>query len=465
VTDTPLVDRLAALPTLTAVPRTEIEWLAAHAEVRRSEAGTVVFPKGQPLPGLVIILSGRATVYAERAGMTTAIRTVEAGAVTGLLPYSRLNIPAGYAMADEPLELLFVPAADLAEMTRHCYHFTALCVHEMVDRTRLFKADDLRHERLASLGRLAAGLAHELNNPSSAVASSARELDACRVELVAASAALGAAGLSDEQRAVLGVLEAAANQPGEASSPLVCADREEALGRWFEDRGVDAGAAAPLASTAVAVADLEIVAKGLTRPQLSAALRYVSANLTVARLTAEIGSAARRIHSLVDAVKKHTRLDRAPVVEATDVGDGLTETLALVGSKARARKVALELHVQPHLPTVRGVSGELNLVWRHLVDNAIDAVPESGRVDVTAVSENGAVVVRVTDNGSGIAEQDRGRIFEPFFTTKTVGQGAGLGLDVVQSVVKSHSGSIEVRSSPGRTEFQVSLPAVGAGRQ
>jgi signal transduction histidine kinase len=122
------------------------------------------------------------------------------------------------------------------------------------------------------------------------------------------------------------------------------------------------------------------------------------------------------------------------------------------------------LHLQPDLPAVRGVSGELNLVWRHLVDNAIDAVPERGQVAVTAVAENGAVVVKVTDNGAGIAEQDRGRIFEPFFTTKTVGQGAGLGLDVVQSVVKSHSGSIEVRSSPGRTEFQVSLPAVGAGR-
>jgi signal transduction histidine kinase len=329
----------------------------------------------------------------------------------------------------------------------------------------VFKSDDLQREKMASLGLLSAGLAHELNNPSSAVARSAKELTACRKELVAASRDLGAAGLTGHQLAALTALETTAESaPNEPHSPLARGDREDALGQWLDDRGVDAGLAEPLANSAVTVADLDAAAAALTGRQLAVALRYVTANVSASRLTAEIEHAASRIHSLVAAVKKHTHMDRAPVLEAVHLDGNLADTLMLIGSKARAKAVTLELKVEPNLPAVQGVVGELNQVWLNLIDNAIDAAPEAGHVTVAAGRERDSVVVRVIDDGAGIAEGDRDRIFEPFFTTKAVGHGTGLGLDIVQGVVRSHKGSIEVSSQPGRTEFRVCLPIAGSSR-
>jgi signal transduction histidine kinase len=168
------------------------------------------------------------------------------------------------------------------------------------------------------------------------------------------------------------------------------------------------------------------------------------------------------VHALVEAVKKHTHMDRAPEVESIALGEHLAGTLTLVGSKARTRSVQLELSVERDLPDVEGLVGDLNHVWINLVDNAIDAVGEGGRVTVAARREGDAVVVSVTDDGPGIASADQERIFDPFFTTKGVGEGAGLGLHVVRTILEAHKGSVHVASSPGRTCFSVRLPVSGA---
>ena len=464
-----VVDRLAAQPRLAAVPREQLEWLAAHGELRRFDAGEVMFSHKQPPPGLYVVLSGRVSIRAERDGVARVVNEVMAGGISGRLPYSRMSNAAGklapgaipgFSMAEERVEIFLVTGADVRDLTRECYEFTALCVHEMVDRTRLFKSDDLQREKMASLGRLAAGLAHELNNPSSAVARSAKEMDACRLNLALASRELGAAGLAEPQWAALSTLETtAARVPDDRHSPLARSDREDAIEQWLDDHGLDPGLAEGLSAGAITAADLDAVAAALSGPQLPVALRYVASSITAGRLTAEIEHAATRIHSLVAAIKKHTHMDRAPVPEPITLQESLADTLTLIGSKARGRSIVLTLNVEDGLPPVRGVVGELNEVWLNLVDNAIDAAPDRGHVSVTARGERGDVVVSVVDDGAGISEIDQGRIFEPFFTTKPVGRGTGLGLDVVQRVVRSHGGVIEVSSRPGRTEFRVSLPA------
>jgi len=428
-----------------------------------------MFTRDQPPPGPYIVLSGRISLRSGRGASIRIVNEMDTGAIGGRLPYSRMprrpGDPAaraapGLSVAEEPVEILLIPDTDIREMVAACHEFTALCVHQMVDRTRWFKSDDLQREKMASLGRLSAGLAHELNNPSSAVARSAKELNACRIEVSAASRELGAAGLTDVQLAVVAALETAAEQgPLEADSPLALADREDALGQWCENHGLGLGPVEPLAGTTVGVSDLDAVRAALSPQQLKVALRYVAANVRAERLTREIEDAATRIHTLVDAVKKHTHMDRAPVVEAIPLGSALSDTMTLVRAKASAKAVTLDLTVEPDLPAVQGVVGELNQVWLNLVDNAIDAVPENGCVSVTARRERDAVVVSVIDDGAGVSEDDRGRIFDPFFTTKPVGQGTGLGLDVVQAVVRSHGGSVQMNSRPGRTEFRVSLPA------
>jgi len=408
-----------------------------------------------------VVLSGRLSVRrADRAGVAREIRELTVGSVSGMLPYSRLsNNPAGYIVADGPAELLLVAGNDIREMTARCYDFTAICVHEMLDRARVFKSDDLQLEKMASLGRLSAGIAHELNNPSSALGRSASEMEACRLEMVAAAEALGRTGLDAGRRAAVETLEAAVGHPvRESLSPVAQADREDAIAAWLVANGVEGDLAGRLTSTGVSLADLDAARAALSADELAVALRFVALSASITRLTTEMGNAARRIQGLVAAVKKHTHMDRAPSVEAIDLEPHLRDTLILVGSEARARGVVLELDVEPALPPVLGVVGELNQVWLNLLDNAIDAAPEHGHVLVRAAADRGAVIVRVIDDGPGIPEQDRERIFDPFFTTKPVGQGAGLGLDVVRTIVQKHRGTVQVDSRPGRTEFQVCLP-------
>jgi signal transduction histidine kinase len=176
------------------------------------------------------------------------------------------------------------------------------------------------------------------------------------------------------------------------------------------------------------------------------------------RLASEIETASTRIHALVAAVKGFTYMDQATAPKPVDIGQGLSDTLTVLQSKARRRSAGVALQVAPDLPRIQAFGGELNQVWLNLIDNALDAVPEGGHVDVTAEATTDAIVVRVIDNGGGIPENISARIFEPFFTTKTVGEGTGLGLDVARRLVSRHDGEIDVSSRPGRTEFRVTLP-------
>ena len=173
-----------------------------------------------------------------------------------------------------------------------------------------------------------------------------------------------------------------------------------------------------------------------------------------------------RISGLVQAIKGFTHMDQATVAEPVDLTSHLSNTVTILKSKARAKSITVAVTIEPDLPCVRGFVGELNQVWGNLIDNALDAVPDDGRVDVTANRERGRVVVRVVDNGPGIPSEIRARIFDPFFTTKPVGRGTGLGLDIVRRLVIHNDAEMEVESRPGRTEFRVSLPLAeteGAG--
>jgi signal transduction histidine kinase len=184
----------------------------------------------------------------------------------------------------------------------------------------------------------------------------------------------------------------------------------------------------------------------------------VAATVTVNRLTDEMSVAASRIETLVAAVKDYTHRDRAQAPEPVNLAKHLQDTLTLLGFKARGKGVTMELNLEPNLPDALGLPGELNQVWVNILDNAIDAVPEAGRVVLTAGRDREAIAVSIVDNGKGIPEKDLRRIFEPFFTTKPVGQGSGMGLDIVQAILVRNNGSIEVSSTPGRTEFRVRLP-------
>jgi signal transduction histidine kinase len=186
-------------------------------------------------------------------------------------------------------------------------------------------------------------------------------------------------------------------------------------------------------------------------------LRWIAADCATRRLTLEIQQAASRISELIHSVKGFTQMDRAAVPEPVNLARGLADTLAVLASKAKGKSVGVSLNVEKDLPAVRGFAGELNQVWSNLIDNALDAVKEGGQVEISARRERNQVVVRVLDNGHGVPSGIRDRIFDPFFTTKPVGQGTGLGLDIVRRLVQRHNGQIELESTPGRTEVRVML--------
>jgi signal transduction histidine kinase len=461
---TDLVDRLAAHRTLGQAPRAQIEWLAAHGELIRLDANAVVTEAGKTPIGLWVVLSGQLSIRIDRGAGPRKVMEWRAGDVTGLLPYSRMGGAPGAVRTDTPAELLLINREHFPALIRECHEVAAILVHVMVDRARHFTSSDLHVEKILSLGKLAAGLAHELNNPASAVDRAAGTLAAHLSRAERAAEALARAGLSFDEiervRATRRLCDTP--DPAQTASALARADREDELAGWLAAHGADEGLAEPLTESAVTIASLDDLAGTLDEGRLGVALEWMAASCAVRRLASEIATASSRIHTLVDAVKGFTYLDQAAVPKPVDIGRGLSDTLVVLRAKARAKAATVELDVAPDLPPVDGLGGELNQVWANLIDNALDAVTPSGRVDVSAAVEDRFVVVRVIDNGPGIAAAARARIFDPFFTTKPLGEGTGLGLDIARRIVGGHGGALDFTSEPGRTEFRVTLPRTGA---
>ena len=456
-----LVDRLAALPKLAEIPREELEWLVAHGTLERAEAGQVTAFKDKRIETLWIVLSGHLSVRVDRGAGPRRVMGWRTGEVTGMLPYSRMKGPPGDNFVEEDSELLMVHEKHFPEMVHLCPEFTALTVHEMLDRARRFNASDLQDEKMISLGKLAAGLAHELNNPASSTIRGAKSLLAALEESDAASQALGASGLSGELREWVERARAAclAEPGGQVLSPIERADREEEIADWLARHECDPANASRLADTEVKIEILDSLAEMMSGDDLEAVLRWIAVACETHSLAADLERAATRIHELVAAVKRFTQMDNPAEPDAVVVETGLRDTIRVLASKAKAKGAAITLDVEPDLPRVRASSGELNQVWLNLIDNALDAIVESGKIDVSARRELDHVVVRVVDDGPGIPPEVQAQIFDPFFTTKAPGQGIGLGLEVTRRLVRRYRGDIAVDSRPGRTEFRVSLPS------
>jgi signal transduction histidine kinase len=344
-------------------------------------------------------------------------------------------------------------------MIHACHEITSILVHTMLDRARMFTSSDLHDEKLLSLGRLSAGLAHELNNPASAIERSATLLDDLLDESEQATRSFASARLSDEQlTAVDAFRQSCGVRIRGVRSPIEQAEREEEIADWLAERGVDTSIADAIAETPTTMDSMEALGGAISGPALEAVLRWTAAACSVRHLASEIEDAATRISGLVLAIKGFTHMDQATVAEPVDLVQGLENTVAVLKSKARSKSASVRIEVEPALPRVRGFAGELNQIWVNLIDNALDAIPQGGRVDIRANHDGNRVIVRIGDNGPGIPSDIRDRIFDPFFTTKPMGLGTGLGLDIVRRLIRHNDGEIAVASRPGQTEFRVLLP-------
>jgi signal transduction histidine kinase len=457
---------LAALAVFSDLSPGQIDWLADHGEVMELAAGDWLFKEGDPATDLFVVLDGTLELIVGIGGQQVPSFTQHRGDVTGLLPYSRMRIYGGGGRAGDRLRVLRVPASAFPAMLQAIPELGQRLVSVMADRVREFTRQQQQREKMMALGKLSAGLAHELNNPAAAVRRSAEGLRA-QVDLIPRLLATLA-----EHRTPPAAFESLAacvrdlgSRPAPLLEPLARSRNEEAVGQWLDEHGVEESwvLAETLVAAGVTTADLDELANSVPEGAAGAAARWLEAMVGVGRLADEIAAASARISELVGSIKVYSHMDRGGDRQETDVRHGLDSTLVMMGHRLKQKQVTLDRHYADPLPLIQAYPGELNQVWTNLIDNAIDAVEEGGRVGLDVGPDGSTLAVRITDNGHGVPAALRERIFEPFFTTKQVGSGTGLGLDLVQQIVVSrHGGSVELESEPGRTVFTVRLPIVGA---
>ncbi|GAB2944630.1 ATP-binding protein [Hymenobacter coalescens] len=451
---------LTAVPTLQGLPDDVLHWLLAHGEPRDAPAGTELFRPGDPADHLLILLRGAVQLWREQNGHREPFLRFEAPQITGVLPYSRLRQAMALGVVTSEAQLLMLHRDHFPELERISPELVQRLVGLMSDRVREEARTQERDDKLRALGKLSAGLAHELNNPAAAISRSAAELSDRNGAEPMLLQELVAAGATAEQLPALFVLASHSTLPGASLSALEKADCEEELEDWLIRQGIADvhGLATGLLSGGLDADVLGPVLAGLPAAARRPALRWLEAQLTSRQLVRDVQEAARRISELVHNVKDYSHMDRGTGSVLTDVHGGLDSTLALLSYPLRQHRIRVVRDYAPGLLTILAQPGALNQVWTNLLDNAIDVLPAEGVITLRTRRTGEFVQVCIEDNGPGIPPDVLPHIFEPFFTTKPMGEGTGLGLDIARRIVLSHGGRVNVSSVPGRTEFCVWLP-------
>jgi signal transduction histidine kinase len=456
-------DELAQFPLFEGESREAMEWIASQLQALRLEAGEFIVRAGEPVTDFLLILEGELR-FRRDGNPYGGVFVRSAGQAAGVLPFSRIKTAPVDGIAVQPTRLGSMPRSGLPELVYRAPLLAQRLVGEMVDRTREVTRLDEGSNRLLALGKLAAGLAHELNNPASAAVRSSARLREALAERRKYGIALSTEPLPVQARQILSELrdsiDACKVSPG-MMDPLERTDRESDLAEWLESVGVPADLAPGLADAAIDVKMLEPLASIASGEALELVLRILNSDHEILCLSREVEEAVGRISDLVQAVKIYSYMDQSAVSEV-DIEQGIDVTLRMFQHQLK-HDIQVERQSAPKLPRIMANGSALNQVWTNLIDNAIDAMamlpPEQSKVlTVRTCQEPDGVLVEIADTGPGIPLDVQSRIFDPFFTTKPVGEGTGLGLDIVQRIVRNHRGSIHITSNPGRTVFQVRLP-------
>lgn len=453
---------LLRIPTFQGLPDDQLDWFISQTQEIQLKAGETYLRIGDPAESMVVILEGELQARGDINGETFAI-PFQPGDITGVLPFSRMkqSVVTGRALTNS--RILKFPSANFPQLIQKMPELTQRLVGVMADRIREVTRVEQQRDRLAGLGKLSAGLAHELNNPASAAKRATSLLRDALKRIKDAVQELGKHQLTAAQKSEIEKLEASFLQPSETPlDTLAVSDLEDQIDSLLRSHGQSDlwQLASDLAHRGVKPEVLESLFATLDADVARAALVRIAASVEIANLLNEIESSTARISDLVRAVKEYTYMDQTPA-QNVDIVKGLENTLTILHHKLkRGVKVRREYEKIPLL--VNSFGSELNQIWTNIIDNAIDAMGGKGELRVRTYRDDTCVVVEIGDNGPGISPEIKAHIFEPFFTTKAVGEGTGLGLDTVLRIVKKHRGTIQVTSKPGDTRFQVFLPLVEA---
>ncbi|HZD93897.1 MAG TPA: ATP-binding protein [Candidatus Sulfotelmatobacter sp.] len=449
---------LLRIPAFAGLPDDQIAWFISQTEEVALAPDQVYLHQGSPADAMFVVLEGRLEARGELGGELVTI-TTQPGDITGVLPFSRMKQFPLTGRAAIASRILRFPASRFRDLVQKMPELASRLVGMMSDRIRETTRIEQQRDRLAALGKLSAGLAHELNNPASAAKRAASHLRQMLKQIKDASHELGAHELRREQKAEIERMEASLIQSdGPPPDALTVSTLEDQLDTLLRSHGQNDlwQLSSNLARKGARTELLESLFATLEPDTARAALMRISASLEIAGLLNEIESSTSRISDLVRAIKEYTFMDQSPV-QNVNIVKSLETTLTILNHKLK-RGVAVERDYQAVPLMVDSFGSELNQVWTNIIDNAIDAMGGTGNLRIRIYRDDRCVVVEVGDSGPGIPSNIQPHIFEPFFTTKGVGEGTGLGLDTVQRIVRKHKGSIHVTSKPGDTRFQIFLP-------
>lgn len=446
------------------VPEIQLQWMVDQSICRPFSQGEFLFKPNEAIDHMNLVVSGTFRIYFIQANSQRELGRIKRGDITGLLPFSRLKEAKGYGEAIEDSYVVSLPRPCLRDMITQHYELTEALVHFMTSRVRTFTKQQQQDEKLVSLGKLSAGLTHELNNPASAIVRSAVALKSHLQAVPENFKKVIKIRASDEDidRANGLIFSKINNYKGNRLSLTEKTDLEDEIAEWLEDQGMEDGyeISENLVEFGFSIDDLEVFADIFSEEDLLPVINWIESNLTTEKMVSEIEEASSRIAGIIKSVKSYTHMDKVNDLQPVDVHEGIRSTITMLQHKVKKGGVNIQESFADSNPTFNGNPGKINQIWTNIIDNALDAMVDTkgAKLSIDTMEDGEFVRINIADNGSGIPQEIMDKIFDPFFTTKTIGQGTGIGLDVVNQIVNEHRGDIKVASKPGETIFKLCFP-------
>ncbi len=462
------IEDLKQVVALKDLPDEHLQWILDHSQYHEYADGDIIVKYGEPADVMWIAIQGRVAFYMYINGRQVYYFTFEnndvSGGVGGLLPYSRMKTHPGYSYALGDVKLLRIHKDHFHDLEQLNPDLIQRLIGYMTERAKAFATTKLQHEKVDALGNLAAGIAHELNNPASAISGIADELSK-RVNLnYDFTKTLVACNLTPEHiqniRSLVEKKESTATDNNKQST-MQRMEIEDEIEDWLENNNVKhREAAETFAEFGFSIEELENIRNDLGKETFVQMIPWLENLISSQKIIKDLADASGRISNLVTAIKSHVHMDRTNDLQPTNIHKDLENTITLLGFKLREKNIEVIKKFCNDMPEVPAFVGELNQVWTNLIDNAIFALDKNGTLTVETTCTEKDVTVSIIDNGKGIPKEIVSRIFDPFFTTKKVGEGTGIGLDIVNRIIKNHNGDIKVNSVPGRTAFSICIPLI-----
>ncbi|MEP6681953.1 MAG: ATP-binding protein [Parafilimonas sp.] len=444
-----------------SVPDEQLQWLIDHGETFYIEENQLLFNVGDPVDTTFLVLEGKLRICAVQSGKQKELRIIDPGFVTGFLPYTRASFTPAFCEAIKKSWIFKCTAIKLKAGIANNYELTEALVHMMISRVREFTSIQQQNEKMFALGKLSAGLAHELNNPAAAISRAAALLQNQVSQLPHLLKEIANLNIGAEKVEKIGnlIIQKINTEPATLTM-MQKAELEDELTDWLDDNDLKNTDSEGLVERGFTTHELDVFKDCSTPKHLPVLLEWVSNFLVTNKMADDIRTSSERISALVGAVKNFTYMDKNSDRQMVDIHSGIRNTLIMLNHKLKKANINVIEHFDDTLPKIRALPGELNQVWTNLIDNAIDAmeINNKGNLEITSKYDARFVKIYIKDDGPGIPKDIQQNIFAPFFTTKEMGKGSGLGLDVVSRIMLQHNGSVKVISEPGATEFEICIP-------